>query len=63
MRGLSRNGTSAKSDLTKNVRLLSKVTPRVRKAEREAYSIPNFFSLYRSARKVIPSAEAARVLL
>jgi hypothetical protein len=63
MRGLSRNGTPAKSDMTKNVSLLSKVTLWVRKAEREAYSIPSFFSLYRRARKVIPNAEAARVLL
>lgn len=28
-----------------------------------AYSIPSFFSLYRSARKVIPRAAAVRVLL
>jgi hypothetical protein len=28
-----------------------------------AYSIPSFFNLYRNARKVMPRADAARVLL
>jgi hypothetical protein len=44
------------------LRYLFSIEPRFTR-ERQAYSIPSFLSLYRIARKVMPSLAAALVLL